>query len=57
VRKPVVPCEEEDRFTALDRAMTAREQGQTEAVISLLEQYYKNERIAEALFGKAPRKM
>ena len=54
-RKTVVPCEEEDRFTALDRAMTAREQGQTEAVISLLEQYYKNERIAEALFGKGPR--
>ena len=55
VRKTVVPCEEEDRFTALDRVMTAREQGQTEAVISLLEQYYKNERIAAALFGdKAP---
>ena len=32
--------------------MTAREQGQTEAVISLLEQYYKNERIAAALFGQ-----
>ena len=53
VRKPVVPCEDQDRFAALDRVMTARQQGQTEAVISLLEQYYKNERIADALFGKA----
>ena len=50
-RKPEAPCEEEDRFAALERIMTARSLQQTEAVISLLEQYYRNEKVTASLFS------
>ena len=51
VRQTEAPCSEEDRYAALERIMTARSREQTEAVISLLEQYYRNDKVAEAVFS------